>query len=69
MTVSDCCGAEVEVKGKTTNYYVCTDCGDHCNGLEEPPQYTVPGHDEVMGAFDRMLASANKVISNLKGGR
>jgi predicted nucleic acid-binding Zn ribbon protein len=32
---SACCRAEVLVKGKTTHYYTCTECGDACDVTQE----------------------------------
>jgi hypothetical protein len=34
QTVSDCCMAEVEVVGETTQYYICKDCYRPCNSVQ-----------------------------------
>lgn len=31
--VSSCCKEPVKVEGRTTLYYVCTKCGEACDGI------------------------------------
>lgn len=33
--VSNCCGADLRIEGKTTQYYICEECGCPCD-IREP---------------------------------
>ena len=32
---SNCCNKDVKVNGKTTKYYLCTECGLPCEAIRE----------------------------------
>jgi len=35
--VSNCCGADLRIEGRTTQYYVCENCGYPCD-IREPKE-------------------------------
>ncbi|MCA9313797.1 hypothetical protein KDA08_05815, partial [Candidatus Saccharibacteria bacterium] len=58
MTKSNCCNAATTVRGNTTHYYTCNECGKACDGDKLPTEQHVfpePHFDEgctKCGGFD-----------------
>ena len=44
--VSDCCGAELAVAGRTTQYYICQGCGKPCDAAFGRTRGPVADDDE-----------------------
>ena len=47
--VSDCCGALLQVAGRTTRYYVCQECERPCDAL---PKVRLRPVDEAEDVWD-----------------
>jgi len=45
--VSDCCGASLQVAGRTTRYHVCQQCERPCDALRKVPMRPVDETEDV----------------------